>query len=95
MQADCLHRLKGASKVKRVEVVAMLAEEAVMLIECGTAEFNSPKLKGTRIIGDIMRQRKWCLTRLWLAAQGGCCINRCVIEIWNPRVREREYLRDK
>ena len=50
-------RLPVSFKAKRVEVIVMPAEEAVMSSENGAAEVRrrpSPKLKGTRIIGNIM-----------------------------------------
>ena len=49
-------RLPLSFKAKRVEVIVMPAEESVMSSE-GEAKVQrkpSPKLKGTRIIGDIM-----------------------------------------
>ena len=49
-------RLPLSFKAKRVEVIVMPAEETVMSSE-GEAKVQrkpSPKLKGTRIIGDIM-----------------------------------------
>ena len=50
-------RLPASFKAKRVEVIVMSVEDTVMSSEDGTAEVRrkpSPKLKGTRIIGDIM-----------------------------------------
>ena len=49
-------KLPLSFKAKRVEVIVMPAEETVMSSE-GEAKVQrkpSPKLKGTRIIGDIM-----------------------------------------
>ena len=49
-------RLPLSFKAKRVEVIVMPAEETVMSSEGGAKVQRkpSPKLKGTRIIGDIM-----------------------------------------
>jgi hypothetical protein len=50
-------RLPLSFKAKRVEVIVMQVEEAVTTSEVGVAEIRrrpSPKLKGTRIIGNIM-----------------------------------------
>lgn len=50
-------RLPLSFKAKQVEVVVMLVEEAVMSVEDAGAvprRRPSPKLKGTRIIGNIM-----------------------------------------
>lgn len=49
-------RLPLSFKAKRVEVIVMPAEETVMSSEWGAKVQRkpSPKLKGTRIIGDIM-----------------------------------------
>lgn len=50
-------QLPASFRAKRVEVIVMPTEEAVMPVERDTAEGHrrpSPKLKGTRIIGDIM-----------------------------------------
>jgi len=50
-------RLPASFKARQVEVIVMLVEETVMVNEEEAAEVRrrpSPKLKGTRIIGDIM-----------------------------------------
>lgn len=50
-------RLPASFKAKRVEVIVMPAEEDVMSSVDGVTEIRrrpSPKLKGTRIIGNIM-----------------------------------------
>jgi hypothetical protein len=50
-------RLPLSFKAKRVEVIIMPVDEADMFIEREAEEVRrrpSPKLKGTRIIGDIM-----------------------------------------
>lgn len=50
-------RLPVSFKAKLVEVIVIPAEEAVMSSANGAAEVQrrpSPKLKGRRIIGDIM-----------------------------------------
>lgn len=50
-------RLPVSFNAKRVEVIVMPFEETVMSDGGGAAEVRrrpSPKLKGTRIIGDIM-----------------------------------------
>ena len=50
-------RLPASFNAKQVEAIVMLAEEAVIVNEDGVAEVRrrpSPKLKGTRIIGNIM-----------------------------------------
>lgn len=50
-------RLPSSFKAKQVEVIVMLVEEAVMSVEdAGAAPRRRPsaKLKGTRIIGNIM-----------------------------------------
>jgi hypothetical protein len=50
-------RLPSSFKAKQVEVIVMLIEEAIMSVEdAGVAPRRrpSPKLKGTRIIGNIM-----------------------------------------
>lgn len=50
-------RLPASFRDKRVEVIVMPVDEADMVSEHGAAEVRrrpSPKLKGTRIIGDIM-----------------------------------------
>ena len=50
-------RLPLSFKAKRVEVIAMPAEESAMFNEGMRAEVRrkpSPKLKGTLIIGDLM-----------------------------------------
>ena len=49
--------LPSSFKAKRVEVIVMSVEDDVLSNEGGAAEVRrrpSPKLKGTRIIGDIM-----------------------------------------
>ena len=50
-------RLPLSFKAKRVEVIVMPAEESAMFNDGLSAEVRrrpSPKLKGTRIVGDIM-----------------------------------------
>jgi len=50
-------KLPASFKAKQVEVIVMLVEETVMAGEDRATETRrrpSPKLKGTRIIGDIM-----------------------------------------
>lgn len=50
-------QLPASFRAKRVEVIVMPTEEAVMHAGCDTSGGHrrpSSKLKGTRIIGDIM-----------------------------------------